>query len=116
MDVTSELGHIRRALEAHRKALEELETSFLELEDALDKQGAAKRPNEQEGSSSELLSVLQVCQELAMGKSWVHQRIKSREIPSVRLGRNIKVKREDLEKYLEDHRQGPQGENNDDGL
>jgi excisionase family DNA binding protein len=116
LDVTSELGHIRRALEAHRKALEELETSFLELEDALDKQGAAKRPNKQEGSSSELLSVLQVCQELAMGKSWVHQRIKSREIPSVRLGRNIKVKREDLDKYLEDHRQGPQGENNYDGL
>ena len=36
-----------------------------------------------------------------MGKSWVYRRISSGEIPSVKLGRNIKVKREALEGYLD---------------
>jgi hypothetical protein len=35
------------------------------------------------------------------------KRIKSGEIPSVRLGHNIKVKREDLEGYLEAQRYHP---------
>jgi excisionase family DNA binding protein len=54
--------------------------------------------------SSKLLSVMEVCQELSMGKSWVHQRIRSGEIPSIRLGKNIKVRRNDLEEYLERQR------------
>ncbi len=115
MHVATQLEHIRRALEAHRRAIEELETTFLELEETLEgRQGAPETATGK--GSSELLSVLEVCRELRMGKSWVHQRIKSGKIPSVRLGRNIKVKREDLEKYLEDHRQGPQNKNSGDGL
>ena len=35
-----------------------------------------------------------------MGKSWVYQRLRSGEIPSLKLGKNIKVRREDLEEYL----------------
>ena len=54
--------------------------------------------------SVDLLSITQVCQELGMSKSWVYHRIKSGEIPSVRLGRKLKVKREDLEQYLERQR------------
>ena len=50
--------------------------------------------------SVELLSIAQVCQELGMGKSWVYNRIKSGEIPSIKLGNNYKVKREDLDQYL----------------
>jgi len=42
-----------------------------------------------------------------MGKSWVYRRIQSGEIPSVKLGRNIKVRREDLEGYLEAQRYSP---------
>ncbi len=42
-----------------------------------------------------------------MGKSWVYRRIKSGEIPSVKLGHNIKVRREDLERYLEEQRYSP---------
>jgi excisionase family DNA binding protein len=42
-----------------------------------------------------------------MGKSWVYRRIQSGEIPSVKLGRNIKVRREDLEGYLEHQRYQP---------
>ncbi len=42
-----------------------------------------------------------------MGKSWVYGHIRRGEIPSVKLGRNIKVRREDLEGYLEDQRYQP---------
>ena len=48
-----------------------------------------------------LLSVKEVCEELGMSKSWVYQRIHSEEIPSVKLGGSIKVKREDLQGYVE---------------
>jgi excisionase family DNA binding protein len=112
--VRRELENIRQALETHRRAIEELESSFLRLEEILEGQGTLQSNGRED--PSELLSIAQVCQKLAMGKSWVHQRIRSGEIPSVRLGRNIRIKRADLEKYLENHRQGPQGQNTGDGL
>ena len=45
-----------------------------------------------------------------MGKSWVYKRLKSGEIPRVKLGRSIKVKYEDLEQYLERQSYHPVGE------
>ena len=36
-----------------------------------------------------------------MGKSWLYRKLRSGEIPSVKLGRVIKVKRSSLEEYLE---------------
>jgi excisionase family DNA binding protein len=57
-----------------------------------------------------LLALPDVCQELGMGKSWVYRRLRSGEIPSVKLGRSIKVKRADLEEYLEKQRYQPSGE------
>lgn len=59
---------------------------------------------------SDLLSIPEVCQELGMGKSWVYRRLKSGEIPSIKLGHNIKIKREDLERYLESQRYQPSSE------
>ena len=44
-----------------------------------------------------------------MGKSFVYRRLRSGEIPSVKLGRSIKVKRVDVEEYLEKHRYQPSG-------
>jgi excisionase family DNA binding protein len=42
-----------------------------------------------------------------MGKSWVYRRLKGGEIPSIKLGRTIKVKRADLDIYLESMRYSP---------
>jgi excisionase family DNA binding protein len=38
-----------------------------------------------------------------MGKSWIYRRLRSGEIPSIRLGRTIKVRRDELEAYLQSH-------------
>jgi excisionase family DNA binding protein len=110
------LEPLRKAFEVHHRSLEELESALIEFEEALS--GREERPEhpqaKQEGEAGgggagglELLSIPEVCQELGMGKSWVYRRIQSGEIPSVKLGRNIKVRREDLEGYLEDQRYQP---------
>ena len=107
---------LRQALEAHRKAFEELESTLLELEGPLGVEEETERPQEgQEGGGGGgdglvLLSIPEVCQALGMGKSWTYRRLKSGEIPSVKLGRNIKVKRRDLEEYLESRRYQPDQE------
>jgi excisionase family DNA binding protein len=95
------LKNLRQALEETESALLELEGSFLEGEEQV-------RPEERRGQ--DLLSVAEVCQELGMGKSWVHYRLKSGEIPNIRLGNNIKVRRKDLQEYLESKRYHPPAE------
>jgi excisionase family DNA binding protein len=100
----STLKRLKAALQAHQQALEELESALLEFEESLFEE-ATLRPQEQEQRGGvQLLSIPQLCQELGMGKSWVYRRLRSGEIPSVRLGRSIKVRRDDLEEYLEKHR------------
>ena len=83
-----------------------METALVEFEEALDGESTT-RPDGRKGLN--LLSIPEVCQELGMGKSWVYRRIRSGEIPSVKLGHNIKVRREDLEGYLEAQRHRPGG-------
>ena len=107
------LEPLRQTLESHHHSLEELESALIEFEEDL--RGQEKRPERPQaqqqggegGGGLDLLSITEVCQELGMGKSWVYRRIQSGEIPSVKLGRNIKVRREDLQGYLEDQRYQP---------
>src|SRR5215218_4529392 len=94
------LARLRQALKTHREALEELESALLEFEEAVE----GEVPDRPESHDLELLSIAQVCQRLNMGKSWVYRRIHEGEIPSVKFGRTIKVRRLDLENYLENHR------------
>jgi excisionase family DNA binding protein len=54
--------------------------------------------------SLQLLSVQEVGELLGMGRSWVYERLKSGEIPSVKLRGAVKVKREDLEEYINTNR------------
>ncbi len=106
------LEPLRQALEAHHRSLEDLESALVEFQEALGGQEERRqeRPQVQQQGAEEgldLLSITDVCLELGMGKSWVYRRIKSGEIPSVKLGRNIKVRREDLQGYLEGQRYQP---------
>jgi excisionase family DNA binding protein len=100
---------LRQALDDLRQALEGVESALIEFEEqALGEggaQGAQRLPRG--GTDFELLSIPDVCQQLGMGKSWVYRRLKSGEIPSIKLGHNIKVKREDLEQYLASQRYQP---------
>jgi len=103
------LQQLRQALDALRQALEGVESALLEFEEEALGGDEEETQRWQSGTSFQLLSIPEVCQELGMGKSWVYRRLKSGEIPSVKLGHNIKVKREDLEGYLEGQRYQPPG-------
>ena len=103
------LQQLRQALDDLRQALEGVESALLEFEEqALGEGGQQGAQRQHRGETDfELLSIPDVCQQLGMGKSWVYRRLKSGEIPSIKLGHNIKVKREDLEHYLERQRYQP---------
>jgi excisionase family DNA binding protein len=94
-----QLERLKQALEIHRQASDGLETALLEFEEAL--AGEATVRPESRNKGLDLLSIPEVCQELGMGKGWVYKRIRTGEIPSVKLGHNIKVRREALEEYLQ---------------
>ena len=107
------LQQLRQTLDDLRQALEAVESALIEFEDqALGEEGDGEEGAHsfQSGSGVELLSIPDVCQELRMGKSWVYRKLKSGDIPSIKLGHNIKIKREDLEQYLESQRYQPSSE------
>jgi excisionase family DNA binding protein len=100
--LTQALENLRQALEQTESVLLELDGTFFEEEE---EEKHVRRTQEPRGQ--DLFSVKEVSQELGMGKTWVRRKIKSGEIPSIRLGNNIKVRRKDLEEYLESSRVHP---------
>src|SRR3954452_25411428 len=103
--MTDELKQLKKTFEALRQALEAAESALIEFEESLESSSTPNRSQVQRGL--DLLSIPEVCQDLGMGKSWVYQRIRSGEIPSVKLGHKIKVRRKALEEYLESHSYRP---------
>jgi len=102
MDQEHSLKQLKQALQAHHQALEQLESALVEFEQTISEEATLRlQLDEQRGV--QLLSILQLRQELGMGKSWLYRRLRSGEIPSIRLGRSIKVRRDELEQYLERH-------------
>jgi excisionase family DNA binding protein len=98
MDYEHSVKQLKQALQTHHQALELLESALVEFEESISGE-ATLRPQEGE----QLLSIPQLCQELGMGRSWLYRRLRSGEIPSIRLGRSIKVRRDELEQYLQRH-------------
>jgi excisionase family DNA binding protein len=96
------LEQLKEALQAHHQVLEQLESALVEFEQSISAEATLSTQQEQQ-RGLQLLSIPQLCQELGMGKSWIYRRLRSGEIPSVRLGRTIKVRREELERYLQTH-------------
>jgi excisionase family DNA binding protein len=95
-------------LEGLEGAVQRFEEALLELEEGALKEGALKEgaPVHQNGHSSRLLSPSEVCQELEADKASVYWRLRSGEIPALKLGSALKVRREDLEGYMKSREQG----------
>ena len=97
------LKQLKQALQAHRQALEKLESALVEFEETIAAE-ASLRPQVEEQRGGRLLSIAQVCQAIGMGKRFVYRRLRTGDIPSPKLGRTIKVRRDALREYLERHR------------
>jgi excisionase family DNA binding protein len=104
MDHEHSLKQLKAALQAHHQALEKLESALLEFEQSISGEATLRPEQEEQRPGVQLLSIPQLCQELGMGKSWIYRRLRNGEIPSIRLGRTIKVRRDELEQYLNRHR------------
>src|SRR5215216_4512776 len=89
-------------LEGLEGAVQRFEEALLELEEGVLKEGALEEgaPVHQNGQSSRLLSPSEVCQELEADRASVYQKLRSGEIPSLKLGHALRVRREDLEEYM----------------
>ena len=94
-------------LEGLEGAVQRFEEALLELEEGALKEGALKEgaleegaPVHHNGQSSQLLSPSEVCQELEADRASVYRRLRSGEIPALKLGSALKVRRADLEEYM----------------
>ena len=94
-------------LEGLEGAVQRFEEALLELEEGALKEGALKEgalkegaPVYQNGQTPRLLSPSEVCQELEADRASVYRKLRSGEIPSLKLGSALKVRREDLEEYM----------------
>src|SRR3712207_1689648 len=103
MPPTSPLRNLRQALNACRKALEEFESALQEFEEIPAENGEAPGRS-LNGHNIRLLSLPEVCQELGEESKVVYQRLRSREIPSLKLGRTLKVRETDLKEYIQGQR------------
>jgi excisionase family DNA binding protein len=98
MDPERSLKQLQEALQAQHHALEQLESALVQFEEA-----TLRTQQEEQRGRLQLLSIPQLCQELGISKSWLYRILRSGEIPSIRLGRSIKVRRDELERYLQRH-------------
>ena len=89
-------------LEGLEGAVQRFEEALLELEEGALEEGALEEgaPVYQNGQTPRLLSPSEVCQELEADRASVYQKLRSGEIPSLKLGSALKVRREDLEEYM----------------
>jgi excisionase family DNA binding protein len=89
-------------LEGLEGAVQRFEEALLELEEGALEEGALEEgaPVYQNGQTPRLLSPSEVCQELEADRASVYRRLRSGEIPSLKLGSALKVRREDLEGYM----------------
>jgi excisionase family DNA binding protein len=112
---TPSTERLEQALETFVEDLEGLESQLLKFEEALLEleEGSLKEGSLKEGSLNEeapengrehnttrLLSPSEVCQELGEEGTVVYRRLRNGEIPSLKLGQALKVRRADLQEYI----------------
>ena len=116
MPPTSYIHNLRQALATCRRALEEFESALQEFAEVSEENGEAPGRSlngHLNGQNLRLLSLPEVCQELGEERTVVHQKLRSGEIPSLRLGRTLKVRQPDLKEYIKGQRgRHPPGEKN----
>jgi excisionase family DNA binding protein len=107
---TPSTERLEQALETFVEDLEGLESqllkfegALLELEEGSLKEGSLNEEapeNGREHDTTRLLSPSEVCQELGEEGTVVYRRLRNGEIPSLKLGQALKVRRADLQEYI----------------
>jgi excisionase family DNA binding protein len=87
---------LQSALLGYKEALLEYKEALQKFEEDLN----GDEPQPPNGQSLRLLSPSEVCQELGEESKVVYQRLRSGEIPSLKLGHALKVRQADLQEYM----------------
>ncbi len=99
---------VEQALEAFVEDLEVLDSALLKFEEALleleEETSEEVAPQHQNGKNHRLLSPSEVCRELGEERAGVYRKLRDGEIPALKLGHALKVRREDLEEYMNSQR------------
>ena len=113
MPPTTHLRNLRQALDTCRRTLEEFESALQEFEEVPDDEKEKAPSSSLNGQNLRLLSLIEVCQELGEERTVVHRRLRNGEIPSLKLGRTLRVRQSDLKEYIKGQRgHPPLGEKN----
>ena len=107
---TPSTKRLEQALETFVEDLEGLESQLLKFEEALLeleegslKEGSLNEEAPENGrgqNTTRLLSPSEVCQELGEEGTVVYRRLRNGQIPSLKLGHALKVRRADLQEYI----------------
>jgi len=102
---TPSTERLEQALETFVEDLEGLESQLLKFEGALLEleEGSLNEEapeNGREHNTTRLLSPSEVCQELGEEGTVVYRMLRNGEIPSLKLGQALKVRRADLQEYI----------------
>ena len=104
-----DLEGLEGSLLKFEEALLELEEGTLEegtLEEGTLEEGAPEHQNGHNGHNNlRLLSPSEVCQELGEERTVVYRRLRSGEIPCLKLGHALKVRQTDLQEYMKGQQQ-----------
>ena len=98
---------LEQALEAFVEDLEALDGALLKFEEALleleEETSGKEAPQHRCRKIHRLLSPLEVCRELGEERAEVNRKLRDGDIPALKLGHALKVRREDLEAYMNPH-------------
>jgi excisionase family DNA binding protein len=92
-------------LEPEEGALKEGALKEGALKEGALKEGAPEHQNGHNGHNLRLLSPSEVCQELGEESTVVYRRLRSGEIPCLKLGHELKVRQTDLQEYMKGQQQ-----------
>lgn len=53
--------------------------------------------------SPEIMTIPEVARYLKISKAKIYYMVQGHELPVIRIGRNVRIRRSDLEKWLQDH-------------
>src|SRR5215210_11962 len=93
-------------LEGFEGSLLKFEEALLELEEGTLEEGApGHQYGHKDGHNLRLLSPSEVCQELGEERTVVYRKLRSGEIPCLKLGHALKVRQTDLQEYMKGQQQ-----------
>lgn len=98
---------LKALLEAVRAVQESVSGLEREIMSALAEGNSRGAPSIKQPGADELLTLAELEELLKVGRTTIYRLLSTREIPSYRIGRSVRVRRTDVDRWLEGRREKP---------